>query len=149
VLFLHCFSLVTVHEGLQPLASTSRQTREEFSLPHFTSLGLMHSKAYKCVGLGYVPVQLGAPGARRREQPCSWSCVCSGALPAKGPEGTLGRVPGPKPQPLLAAKRNRFSLVDRVVSRTAALNSARVKPASFMLRGLQTQGYLPTYQHPE
>ena len=51
-------------------------------------------------------------------------------------------MPGPKPQPPLAAKQNRFNLVYSVVSRIVSLKRERVNPASFMLRRLQTPGFL-------
>lgn len=55
---------------------------------------------------------------------------------------TLRTVPGPKPQSVLAAKLNRCNLVYSLVSSIASLKSERANPASFMLRRLQTPGFL-------
>lgn len=103
VLFLPHFPLVSF-QRLQP--PTSHQARGAFSLCCNTKHGLMiHCKSLR---LGYAPVQLGTLCASQEKSPAAGSAfVLVIPFRQKGPEVTLRRVPGPKPQSQLLPQQSR------------------------------------------
>lgn len=103
MLFLPHFPLVSV-QRLQP--PTSHQARGTFFslLLHQT----WADETCKSIRLGYIPVQFGTLCASQEKSPAAGPAfVLVTPFMQKGPEVTLRRVPGPKPQPQLLPQQSR------------------------------------------
>lgn len=146
MLFLPWFSLVSVHRGLLPHFHLPASQREVSpSSLHCTWADVQQSIQIYSAGICASPAWCLRCSPER--EVLHWSCLSWWLFHAERPEVTPRKVPRPKPQPRLAAKQRRFSLVYNVVRQSSWKSES--EPSLLPAGEVTDTRFSTTYWHAE